>query len=1273
MKYVCVAPALLVVLLAANLARATETENIGMQVLPAPGPVTVDGAIGDWDLTGGLLTCGDVESARDTVSVWVHAMYDANNLYFLARFNDSTPLNNPGVTVGDFGFQGDCFQARVIVAPNQPDEKTSHLTCWHGRDDHDLIDVGWGRKLDGGTVKDLKALGAKQAFSVDPDGQHYTQEISIPWAQLAKNGQSPGPGAELRLAIETNFTVGANGRLTNKDCFQPGMTLDRVFTFMSSDQWGTATLARQGNLAPRPVRLSDGREFAVRMEKGLPTVDWTGLIRTRERAGFKSLAVDMPSDGFASVILRAADGTVARQLLNCEFLTKGRHDVKWDGLSTPNWRQPGDPVAPGTYTASAIFHTGIGLRLKGWADNSGETPWDFPAHTGNWGGDHGTPAAVATDASQVYLGWSGAEAGKALLACDLEGKVKWNHTRGGIGGARAVAVDGNTVYALDNVTLYRVDSKTGAYTTWEGRDAPELPLTAVFPGFKESPLDRFALTAGRGKLYLSSKLADQVAEIDARTGAVVRLLPVTKPTAVSLAPNGKLYIVAGGNSVIALDEQASNPQTVLSNLAGATSVAVDGHGQIYVGCGDPDNQIKVFAADGKPVKTIGRAGGRPLLGPWSADGVRFVDCVALDAEGKLWVIENDAAPKRISVWNVESGKLVRELFGPTSYGAMGGAICPADPQVVVGQGCEWRIDPTTGRAACSGVILRDGMEISRFATSPAGRTYLFVSSNWAFNSGPLRIFERLSDGQYKLRSVVYYADEQGKELPTNAPGQPLGAKKTMVWADANDDGQRQSDELSGADGELHFTGWYLWATPDLTLYSDNKQFKCQGYTPCGAPRYNLAQPAVMPAVGLGSADGNRLLAWGEYAKDRSWFRAFDLASGKQLWQYPDTFVGVHGSHNAPPAEVGLIRGSFPPCGSVKLPEPIGNAWVIPTNVGEWHILSEHGYYLTRLFQPDPLRVEWPAAATPGANLDNVPPGMGGEDFGGSVTLARDGKLYLQAGKTAFWDVEVVGLETVKPLAVGNVTIDAADLPLAQRMREDLLQTEAVRQPLAIKKRTPKFTGKLDEDFAGATILKFQKLDDAAVRATAAWDDANLYLAWEVRDQTPWVNGATDRELMYLGGDTVDFQLGIDPAADPARGEPVLGDLRLSIGPFQGKPQAVVYRKVAQDPHPRVFSSGVVKEYRMESVVPLDQAVIFQQTFGTDHYVVEASVPLAALGLVPRSDLQLKGDFGATHGDPAGQRTRLRTFWANQHTGIVDDAVFELKMEPALWGTLLFAN
>ena len=52
-------------------------------------------------------------------------------------------------------------------------------------------------------------------------------------------------------------------------------------------------------------------------------------------------------------------------------------------------------------------------------------------------------------------------------------------------------------------------------------------------------------------------------------------------------------------------------------------------------------------------------------------------------------------------------------------------------------------------------------------------------------------------------------------------------------------------------------------------------------------------------------------------------------------------------------------------------------------------------------------------------------------------------------------------------------------------------------------------------------------------------------------------------------------------------------------------------------------------------------------------MVETAVPLASLGLKPGTALSLRGDFGVTYGDPAGQRTRLRSCWNNQHTGEPD--------------------
>lgn len=51
--------------------------------------------------------------------------------------------------------------------------------------------------------------------------------------------------------------------------------------------------------------------------------------------------------------------------------------------------------------------------------------------------------------------------------------------------------------------------------------------------------------------------------------------------------------------------------------------------------------------------------------------------------------------------------------------------------------------------------------------------------------------------------------------------------------------------------------------------------------------------------------------------------------------------------------------------------------------------------------------------------------------------------------------------------------------------------------------------------------------DSSNLCLLAWNDQDLYLAWDVRDKTQWINGAEQPEDLYLRGDTVDFQLGSD--------------------------------------------------------------------------------------------------------------------------------------------------
>lgn len=88
--------------------------------------------------------------------------------------------------------------------------------------------------------------------------------------------------------------------------------------------------------------------------------------------------------------------------------------------------------------------------------------------------DHGLPACCASAGEMVYLGWSAAEAGKALLACNLRGDIKWKNSRYGMSGASLVAVDNGIVYVETYPNeLYRLEAKTGTFSLWEGTDSPD--------------------------------------------------------------------------------------------------------------------------------------------------------------------------------------------------------------------------------------------------------------------------------------------------------------------------------------------------------------------------------------------------------------------------------------------------------------------------------------------------------------------------------------------------------------------------------------------------------------------------------------------------------------------------------------------------------------------------------------------------------------------------------------------------------------------------------
>jgi hypothetical protein len=70
------------------------------------------------------------------------------------------------------------------------------------------------------------------------------------------------------------------------------------------------------------------------------------------------------------------------------------------------------------------------------------------------------------------------------------------------------------------------------------------------------------------------------------------------------------------------------------------------------------------------------------------------------------------------------------------------------------------------------------------------------------------------------------------------------------------------------------------------------------------------------------------------------------------------------------------------------------------------------------------------------------------------------------------------------------------------------------------------------------------------------------------------------------------------------------------------------------------------------------------------YMVEAAIPWAALGVTPKSGLELRGDVGVVYGNEGGTRNAIRYMWSNKipEVSVNNDIPTEIRSHPNQWGT-----
>ena len=1277
-----------------------QSQNEGMTIVPAPGKMTIDGDLKDWDWSGRIWVFADT-AVRDRYSVEAAGMWDKDNLYLAARWKAPLPmlsLINPDYNPDD-GWKQDSWQMRIAT----PD-RTLWVTTWYYTPrKQPVMHLAYWKDANrysgtepavllaappGGT---LLGQGAEMAYKADPDGKGFTQEIKIPWKLLFKETPEIKAGMTIRMGNEFLWSdpTGKTWPVHRyADNMQPGVTT-REFYFTDKNAWGNMTLSSTGQIPVRQYRSDTGRVVGtvpVRVTIPADAARFTVVIDDRKGQRVRTLAADCdPADYRVAAARKDRLQTV---------------EIKWDCQD-----DRGKLVLPGTYSLRGLTHKGLSASYEMSFYNPGTPPWPTRDGSGAWGADHSGPAGVATGGSWTLIAFPVVEGGSGIIGLDSTGRKRW-----GIRPATTnLTADEDYVYA--DVGAFDKDEVLNRFNIKDGSQAPFVqngtprnfhltlsdilgqPTTAGIAGMAVHG-EKLVLSLTEGKLLV----------LDAHSAAVVKHLDVANVTALAFSHDGKLYgLIDAKPCRIELDTGAATP-IATPGLGTASALAVDADGNLLIADTGPDSQVKAYTPEGAIAYTCGKRGGRPIRGAFDDQAMSHVSSVASDASAHIWVTENWDYPRRVSVWG-RDGKLVRDYIGNAHYAGGGSTLHDQDPTLGYVGPVEVKLDKAAGTWKVTQVLwvpdetrgesfnIPGDTQVQRFTSTASGTPHEYMFEH---DTGNVLFMQR--NGGWQPVSAICLAGNISGRTAHDGPVQQqptgelagLNAYDVVVWNDLNGDGKVQRSECTVLPatrpgdarqrGETALPigiGWGGRIGDDLRLFTDGLAcWKPVRFTDDGAPIYSLEGRTTLGVVDRGeeqlSPGEDRVvcLSMVGYAGPTR-LVGVDLKTNSLSWYYPNPYPGVHGSHNATMPRPGLLVGPNKIMGFAHVSDPIGNVFALRGNLGQDFFLTTDGLYVGALFQDCRL----PGELMPGseAELKAMPlEGMteGGEPFNGWFGKQSDGVIRMTTGmfaREASSILQIHGLDTITRFNGGAVTVDAvaivrADADTAARAKKP---AEPKRYAVTRLARAPRIDGN-PGDWSAIPRVEIER-EGLPARATArlAYDDANLYVQFEVSDSTPWLNEGKDVTRLFKTGDAVDLQIGLDTQP---HGDPRPGDQRLVFAQLGGKP--VVVRMVPIDrtasPSLRVKYASPVGVKVFDRVEALAGATVNVKVEG-NRYRVQAAIPLATLGIVPKSGLTLKGDLGFISSDASGTIDTARTYWSNLATNLVNDLPIEAWLSPNGWG------
>ncbi len=1246
-----------------------------LYVVPAPGPVTIDGRLDEWDLSG-QIEMFVLEATRSTQSAKFAVMHDDQALYIGGEVRDPSPMMNrhdPKVRPHR-AWDADACQFRLLINPEAeypvlesafayrgpnaaPDTRDDivHLLMWHFTDDGSAnlqmhYGMGyrtpreeWGRH--GLVPYDLFDAAYRQW----DDGRGYTFEYRIPWATLGakrplRGGDAVAGTVQVMWSRPDGLSTGGGRSWAYDIMRQPG------FPFQSAACWGRLIFTEQGNI-PQELVL-----------EGVP----------RERPLPLEFAYELPDNGEATIQLVDEAGWIRRILVAQQDRLGGLNVERWDGMDN-HGEAPGHGAAipAGDYRWQGTINSQrLRAEYRFSVHNSGQPPYFTGDGKGGWGGDHGTPQDVAALADGMLICWSGAEHGCAIVKVDLDGRKQW-----GSSGRQMhpyfMASDGQRVYYSSGATVEMIAVADARPTTLpSGATTIEPP-----PGGDPETSRISGLAYGDGRLYVAYGRRNLIGVYDTQNASLLETWPLPAPGRLVPAADGRLLAISAGAIV---ERQPADGQwrTLIdaAQVDDPAGLARDADGTLYVANRGRRQTIGVFAADGTLRRSIGREGGRPAMGRYEPSGLYMAGGIALDARGRLWAAETTDAPKRVSVWEVDTGQNVAEYFGAASYFAYG-HIDPARPDEIYAHNVLWEIDWKKYAAKPKTTIWRQtepNMAPAPTVDAHGGGFRLTTASNghqFGFGGTPhRRVMVYRRDGDL-FRPFVGHVNPWADSYPAlaelkdqldrqwEAARVPNHQRpRELFWQDANDDGLVDAGEVAALGKEV---GTILWLDQELTLWlSCGRRLKPRQIAADGRPLYDLAEAEETPLRGSLAGVG-----WTTFDDQGAAYTVNVTQSGtpgpgltrwrptgEVAWRHPD-ILRWRDAISLPSAGPGRLWSMTKPMGVA------GDFLATQTYMGVNHLFRTDGMYVGAVLGGGP---SGGLESRDDSRYDSQPEGQGGSFV--KLNLAGKERYFIIHGGHGVKVWEVLGLDSLRDLPGGIYAHTPESVATAETAYA------SYRAGLAGGRAATLVRGR--EALAEAPPVGRRVEGDRGFKARLAYDDDHLYLHVEVEAPHGLVNSQADPQVVFRGGNLIDLQLATDPNADPERKTPAPGDLRLLVTRQEGKPFAVLYRpRVAGFEGDRiVLTSPTGKEPFDRIEVVDDVALDYAETdLG---FAATVAVPLKTLGLKPVPGQELRFDLGYIFGNAHGNRTQRRAYLNNNSfsANVVDDIPNESRLEPAEWGT-----